>query len=128
MSKTSEDKRARKVEEAIRSLYDKFKDPSSRGWGCSNIKNKKIVELGKKIAKRRKELDADKEMTSLEKQLNDEQCRVKKEALNQHRKVDELLRRFNVRGISDQLCDDIEELAKQEPALVDDCDCDGDDE
>jgi len=128
VSKTSEDKRARKVDEAIRSLYDKFKDPSSRGYGCSNIKNKKIAELTKKIAKRRKELDADKEMTSLEKQLNEEQCRVKKEALNQHRKVDELLRRFNVRGVSDQLCDDIEELAKQEPALVDDCDCDGDDE
>lgn len=128
MSKTSEDKRARKVEEAIRSLYDKFKDPSSRGWGCSTVKNKKIVELGKKITKRQKELDADKAMTDLKKQLNEEQCRVKKEALNQHRKVDELLRRFNVRGVSDQLCDDIEELAKQEPALVDDCDCDGDDE
>jgi hypothetical protein len=129
MSKTSDDKRSRKVEEAIRSLYDKFKDPSSRGYGCSNIKNKKIVDLRKKIAKRRKELNADKEMTSLEKQLNEEQCRVKKEALNQRRKVDELLRRFNVRGVSDQLCDDIEELAKQEPVLVDECDClDEDDE
>ena len=122
MSKTSEDKRARKVEESIRSLYDLFKDPSGRG--CYNIQTKATKALEKKIKARRDELDNDKTLMSLEKELNEEKCRIKKEALILRRQVDELMRRFNVRGVSDQLLDDIEALSKKKPVLEDDCDCD----
>lgn len=113
-----------KVEMAIRSLWEKFKSPSS---GCRSIKNKKIVDLTKKINRRRKELDADKVLKDLNVELKEERCRVKKEADALHHKVDDLMRRFQLRGVSEQLISDIEELAKNEPVYDDSCDCGGDD-
>lgn len=112
-----------KVERAIRSLWEKFKSPSS---SCRTIKNKKIVELTKKINRRRKELDADKVLKDFNVELREERCRVKKEADALHHKVDDLMRRFQLRGISDQLITDIEELAKNDPVYDDSCDCSGD--
>lgn len=129
MSKTAEAKKVKDVESAIRSLYDKFKDPStSRYGGCPDIKTKETVAIKKKIAKRRKELDDDKQLNQLEKDLKAEQCKVIAAAKAQHDRVDELLRKFQVRGLSPDLLDEVEAMSAEKPAYVELCGCDDEDD
>lgn len=128
MSVADEKKRAANVESAIRSLYDKFKDPSANRYSCSDLKTKEIKTIKKKIDKRQKELDADKQLSSLKKELKDETCKVMKAAKYQHERIDELLRKFQVRGVSPDLLDEIDDLAKQKPVFVELCGCDDGDE
>lgn len=129
MSKTSEAKQLKDVESAIRSLYEKFKDPSaSRYGGCPDIKTKETVAIKKKIAKRRLELENDKQLKQLEKELKVEQCKVIASAKSQHDRVDELLRKFQVRGLSPDLLDEIETMSGEKPAYVELCGCDEEDE
>lgn len=129
MSKTAEAKKVKDVESAIRSLYDKFKDPSTgRYGGCSDIKTKETIAIKKKIAKRQSEINNDKVLKQLEKDLKAEQCKVIAAAKSQHERVDELLRKFQVRGLSPDLLDEVEVMSGEKPAYVEMCGCDDEDD
>lgn len=123
-----EKKQASNVESAIRSLYSKFKDLSGSRFSCVQVNTKEIEAIRRKIAKRKKELDADKQLKALEKELKDESCRVILAAKAQHERVDGLLRKLQVRGVSPDLLDEVEALSNEKPAYVEVCECGSDDE
>lgn len=116
MAKTADEKRRSDVEAAIRSLYDLF--PTTNTYPYGHPKNKTIVDLKKKIAARKEELENDPIVTRLNKQLKEEQGRVAAYAREKRRKVDEILRRFRLRGESETLLREIESLAKAEPVVL----------
>lgn len=126
MSKSDDKKQANNLESAIRSLYSRFKDVSYTRHGCSTLNTKETAAIKRKIAKRRKELDADKVLCELQRELKKEQCRIVLAAKAQRDRVDALLRKFQVRGVSPDLMDEVEALSAEEPAYVEVCDC-GDD-
>ena len=119
MSKTEEKKRLAAVESAIRSLYERFPDVDVRSsYDCENVFTKTISALRRKIKKREKELENDAQLKGLRRSYKEEVAKVVLAAQEQHRRVDDLLRTFQVRGMSPDLLDEIERMAKEEPAYV----------
>lgn len=129
MAKSDEKKAASNVESAIRSLYEKFKNPETgRYGGCVDIKTKETVAIKKKIKEREQELANDTKVKKLQAELKKIQCDTVLAMKKQHDRVDEMLRKFQVRGISPDLLDEIDEMSKEEPAYVENCGCDVEDD
>jgi beta-phosphoglucomutase-like phosphatase (HAD superfamily) len=127
-AKNEEAQRRKDVESAIRSLYDRFPKAEDRYGNCSNIQTKETNEIRRRIKKRKAVLDNDPEMKKLNKELKEETCKVMTASKVQRDKVDDLLRKLQVRGASPELEDEIERLSKEKPAYVQLCCCDDDDD
>jgi len=120
MAKTKQDKADERVESAIRTLFQKFEAPSR--YGCSRARSKEVAALEKKIKKREEEIAKDAELKSLKSELKEVQKRSHEAAKELHERVNGLLRRFQLRGVSDELLNDIEALSNEKPVLIgDDC-------
>ena len=129
MTKADEKKHASNVESAIRSLYEKFKSgESGRYGGCVDVKTKETAALKKRIAEREEELSNDAKLKKLKAELKKLQCDTVMAMNAQHQRVDEMLRKFQVRGVSPDLLDEIDEMSKEEPAYVENCGCDVEDD
>lgn len=130
MSKV-EQKDRKDLEAAINSLYDLFPDPDTK-YGCSNLKTKELVKLRKAVTNiedgLKEQLKMNLKLVKAKKELNEKTCETVNEAHRLHRKVDELRRRLNVRGVTEQLRDEIEELAATKPIITGECMCDDSDE
>jgi predicted oxidoreductase len=118
------------AEAAISSLYDLFPKPETRYNSCPTVKTKELASLDKRIAARKKELDdvaeKDSKLIKLQEQRKDLHCDTVKRADTLHRRVDELMRRLRVRGVTEELLDGIEQLSKEKPA-IDACFCEDED-
>jgi len=106
------------LESAIRSLYQLFEAPSRHG--CSRTKTKDTAVIEKKIAIRKRELDNDAKLLALTAQLEQSRKDGFAQAVELHRRVDALMRRLQIRGVTDALRKDIEALAKEKPVLIGD--------
>ena len=128
MAKSNDQKIADNLEAAIRSLYYKFKDPEIRAGYCRDVTSKEIVALKKQIKKRTEQLAKDPELAKLNNQIKAERCRIANAAKVQHERVDDLLRKFQVRGVSPELAEEVERMSNEKPAIVESCFCDDNDE
>lgn len=126
MAKTNEQKRADDVYAAISSLYDLFPVVKDRYNNCVDVNTKEIQQLRKKIKKRKDQLAADAELLKLESELKEEKCKIVNAMKTQRAKVDDLLRRLRVRGVTPDLLDDIEKVSKEKPVYTPLCGCDED--
>lgn len=118
MAKTKQDKADERVESAIRALWTKFEQPSRHG--CSRAKSRETAAIQKKINKRKEELDKDAKLKDLEIELKESKKKAHISAQKLHDRVDDLMRRFQLRGVTDALLSDIEKLAAEEPILIGD--------
>lgn len=111
---------ADRVESAIRSLYQLFQPPPHHG--CSRVKTKDVAAIEKRIAHRKRELDNDPKLIALTDQLTQARKEGFAKATALHRRVDSLLRKLQLRGVTDGLLKEIESLERESPVLIgDDC-------
>lgn len=122
--KLDQDKR---VESAIRSLYTRFPDMTNN-HSCRDINTKEIKAIQKKIAARKKVLDNDPETKKLDGELVKKRCEALKKTKEQHERVDVLLRKFQTRGVTDTLLDEVDKMSTEKPVYEDMCGCDDVDE
>lgn len=112
-AKSDAERRKMEVGEAISSLYDLF--PSIPSRGCGGVKTRATVQINKKIEKRQKELDREKdkdpELVKLKDELSKERKRVADTIGEKRSEIDAILRDFRLRGESEELLKRIEKIA-----------------
>ena len=115
---SKQDATVKNVEQAISSLYSLFPSYS----GCHRVRTPEVVAIEKKINARKEELDKDAKMLALKAQLAAKKKEIMTASNAARRQVDDLMRRFRLRGVTEQLICDVEKLSKQKPIVeVDHC-------
>lgn len=124
-SKKQQTVEEKRVENAIRSLLLRFENPMTN-YGCKTVRTKEAKTLQSKIEKRKDELAKDPELKRLTEALKKVRCDVTAAAKKQHDRCCFLLRKFQTRGITPQLLDEIDKMSAEEPVWQSACDCDDD--
>lgn len=114
-SKTQQQIEHERVADAIRSLYDRF--PISNRYGnrrsCNEIRTRETAQIDAKIAKRRKDLENDKELKALEEELKKLKKQIAAQFKSGHDRVSDLMNRLRLRGVTEPLLKDIETLSAE---------------
>ncbi len=121
---TEKQVQANQVEAAIRSLFNRFPHMSDTKYSCADVTTKEIQTIKAKIAAREKVIEKDAELKKLREELKNKRCEVMKTGNAQNDRVSVLLRKFQTRGITDKLLDEIDKLSVEVPVISDLCSCD----
>lgn len=119
MTKKETSVQEKRAEEAIRSLYQQFPEAGKR---YSNFSTDETAKLDKQIRQRHEILSRDKTLVAIQRKLADAKRVGRTKANDLHGRVDSLMRRFRLRGVTDSLIADIEKLAKEKTPLIEDRD------
>lgn len=111
-----------RIEMAIRGLLERFEKVIRYRGSCSNVTTKETCAIEKKIKVRESELAQDSKLKSLREELAEARKSGLEESKKLHDAACDLLRQFQLHGVSETLVKGIEDLAKKKPVIVD-CDC-----
>ena len=121
MAKTNDETRKDEVRSAILSLRDIHCMPSRSG--CQGVRTAKTVAIEKQIEARKKQLESDPKLVKLRGELATERKLTLDQAKKANEQIDTLLRRLNLRGVTEDLLKDIEKLAAATPVKLLGHDC-----
>lgn len=121
MARTNDEKRKDEVRSAINSLREVH--PSPGYGGCRDIRTREIVAIEKKIADRMKQLELDSKLVKLKDDLAAARKAVHGQLKRTSEQINDLRRRLDLRGVSEELLRDIEKLAATAPVVLLDRNC-----
>jgi len=107
-----EEQHRKDVESAIRSLWSRFPVV----YSCHSVKSRETLAIVEAIKSREKELEDDRKLNDLKKKLYETQKDIVTRSKARNAQISDLLRRLQLRGVTEKLISDIEKLSK-EPAI-----------
>lgn len=103
------------VSEAIHSLFRLFERPR---YGSYDPKTPEIRAIEKQIRIRKRELERDPKLASLEEKLSEAKSKVSLRAAEMRQKIESLIRRLNLHGVTPALKADIAKIANEKPIVL----------
>jgi hypothetical protein len=123
MTVKEKEAQSKQVESAIRGLFTRFPHKSDSRHSCADVDTKEIRAVKAKIKARETALSKDAELKKLRDELKQKRCDVMNAGNAQHDRVCVLLRKFQTRGVTEKLLDEIDRLSVEKPVIVEACSC-----